>query len=183
MCSGDSGAPTSSARCKVWASRPPPARRELVIGFAVRPTAAMSGSPTARALRDRSPSRWSNAPTSSQPWRSCTSAASRFRSSTSATVLRLHRDQLVRVHVAAHARGTQRLDRGSPRRGHHDAVNAAAAELGRLGPPLGERRVLGTLAHRLGGEGRGLSPDHPSCSHMFTVWGHAPVEPSRAHTP
>ena len=55
---------------------------------------------------------------------------------------------------AAHTGGAQLLDRPGPGRGLEDAVDAAPSQLGRLGPPRLERRVLRAPAHGLDAEGR-----------------------------
>ena len=61
----------------------------------------------------------------------------------------LHRDQVMGVAGARHPVGAELGDRTGPGRGLEDAIDATAAELGGLGPPLLEAGVLCALADGL----------------------------------
>ena len=86
------------------------------------------------------------------------------------------------IDVAAHTGRTQLLDVTRPWRRQHDAIQASASELGRLAH---HRSSAGSCAPRPTASvaNDAASPDQLSCSHMFTVFGHTPVDPMSAQTP
>ena len=113
----------------------------------------------------RAPSRGARAASDAVARRSSTSAARARRDASRARARRPRR---------ARRRRTAPRSCASTARARSDAVEAAAAEVGGLRPPLRELRVLQRRAARSRSRNDAASPSKPSSSHMFTTSGHAP---------